>query len=372
MSQLPLVIGGQLIDFNQLAGFNYVQGFPELMDRSWRHNRDAMIGYTENKTFIYPLPGKQRIYASPGKSWKPGSRLRAYRAGNVSDWRIVNVISYNTVTGELYIEIVGSSTFETAAMGGTAWLLTPFFTDMTQSAALPIANGGTAATSVDDARASLMLPHHSRYAHFYSDFIQPVSYCRIGSSAVDEGMAIPVMSSVNLSEDFATHPGIYRLGVNTGHRILGFGRYCASRWTDFSGDDTLFEMQFRLPALSSSGSYNFECGLIGTSAKITVAYTDTANSGRFQYIYGANASYSTSNSTLTVVAGTWYKMSIAVSGANINISIGAQSINTSKAPFQGVSSGNRMMPATRLTRTSGSPIAEVDYMYFRKHFTNGR
>ena len=376
MAPLPLVIGGQRVTIDQLAGQNYVVGYPELIALIVRHCENPSYGYALAPAYIYPLPGKQKIWALPGRSWAPGQRLKAFRIGDSSDYRIIFVHKYDKMTGELWLEVVAASKFSTIKLGGNGFFLQPHFLEPVGASAVAVANGGTAGTNVDEIRASLMLPFNPSYSVLFSDFVVPDSFCRIGTSSSDLGPAYQDRISTNVPFSFSSHPGVYGFSRQATQHVC-FGRGWIN-WADMSGDNTAFEAMVNFDNLSSSNAYTYEVGLIGTATggKISISYQEDQNTGRFQVIHGVSNSYTTVNSTFTVAADTWYKLRIAIAGSNIIASAnGTQLASFSKTNYQNVAQSNLMTPMARLTvtgTTDTSIMAYLDYLYFRKHFPSGR
>lgn len=377
MSTLPLVIAGQTVGLGELAGYNYLSGYPELMTLLIQHCQDPANGYALSPAFIYPFPGKQKIYAQQGRSWQQGQRLRAAKIGLTTNWRTVIVHNYLPLTGELWIEVMASSVYESAQVGSGGWYLTPYFSEPIGAALVAIANGGTAAATVDDARVSLQLPLNTTYQTFFSDFIFPDCFCRNIYNNVDQGAAVSYDAGTNLSIDFSAHPGLMKMQtqISTDVQQVSFGKAYNHHWADMSGDNSVFESLFHIPALSTSGTYQFETGLIGTNAKISLSYKDTLNAGSFQYVYGTGGAYTTTNTAVLAAINTWYKFTVVISGANVQMTInGASSTTTAKAAYQGVGTTNRMTPMARLTQAASalSPLVNLDYLYYRKFFPSGR
>lgn len=378
MTALPLDFYGQTVGINQLSGQNYVQGWPELVQLILAASQNPSFGYALPPCFVYPTPGKQRVYAIKGRSWMPGQRLRAYRFGNAGDYRTVMVHAYDFYSGILDIEVVASSTYETEAGAATGYYFTPYFSEPIGASLVSIATGGTGGSDIDSSRKALLLPTQRNYSIFYSDFVNPNSWARHSINNVDKGAAsFNNTGSGSLNIDYQNHPGIlYMQNVVSVNdvEVVSFGRPFEHGWCDMSGDDTMFESLFYFPALSVSGAYLFETGLIGSQAKIAVSYMDTLNTGKFQILSGVGASYSTFNSALTVASSTWYKVNISISGANVAITInGANGTTVAKSTFQGVTDLNKMIPMARLTmKAAGTINSYLDYLYFRRHFNAGR
>lgn len=381
MSTLPLPINGEVFDINRLAGRTYVQDFPRLMSQLLEHERNPVFGYCLAPAFIYPLPGKQRIYTQVGKSWGPGCRLRAYRIGNAANWRTLLVHEYSAVTGIMYAEVTATSTFETSQVGATGYFITPYFPEgVNTTSALAFANGGTSAATVDAAREALLLPINRTATVMFADFVFLNRECRLMQNGVDLGAAIhSIVASPTwfLNYAYDQHPGIVDLittGLLNSTAQLALGRPSDHHWTDFAGNDTLFEAQLLIPFLSTGGTFQIEVGLIGTNAKLSFSYKDTLNTGRFQFVYGVGASYTTIASALTVAAGTWYKFKISISGANIVFDVNGTQTTVAASTYQGVALTNRMTPQIRITQAvaGSSGEAYVDYIYFRKTFPTGR
>lgn len=374
MATLPLVINGQLVDINQLSGYNYVSGYPELANLLWRHCQNPSHGWTLQGMYIYPIPGRQKIFALPGRSWAPGQRLKAYRFGNTGDYRIIFVRKYDKYTGELWIEVVGSPIFTTPKMGATGYYLMPHFIEPVFSAVAPITSGGTAGATIDEARQGLLLPDTTKYLTLYNDFISPDSYClacntnTVICDAYNDG---GVTVGTSLGAAYNQHPGLFTLTGLSGANTVAFGRPYLN-WTDFSGDDTYFETDVIFNTLASSASYTFQCGLVGPSGNVRVAYTDTLNSGRFVLQHGVNGTITTVTTTLAVTTNTWYKIRLFVASSNIQLQInGGNYAVAAKTNYQGVSQTNLMTPMVRMTG-SGYQAILVDYLYFLKHFPGGR
>jgi hypothetical protein len=375
MATLPLVINGQLVDIDQLSGFNYVAGYPELAGLLWRHCQNPAFGYTLQGMYIYPIPGRQKIFALPGRSWAPGQRLKAYRFGNSGDYRIVFVHKYDKNTGELWIEVVASPIFTTPKMGATGYYLAPHFVEPILSAAAPIASGGTGGVGVDEARLGLQIADRKNYASWFTDFIFPESYVNLTnglntviSRAFDDGRV-----ATALPGDFAQHPGTFLLGATAGGNGVAFGSPYLN-WTDFSGDNTVYECSVLFNTLASSGNYAFQCGLLGAAAggHVRCQYTDNVNSGRFTLQHGIGGGNTVVNTTLTVATGTWYRIRLSISSTNIALTINnTQYATVSKTSYQGVSQVNLMTPMIMITPSQNAVIA-ADYMYFLKHFPAGR
>ena len=374
MATLPLVINGQLVDINQLSGYNYVSGYPELANLLWRHCQNPSHGWTLQGMYIYPIPGRQKIFALPGRSWAPGQRLKAYRFGNTGDYRIIFVRNYDKYTGELWIEVVGSPIFTTPKMGATGYYLMPHFIEPVFSAVAPLSSGGTGGATIDEARRGLLLPDTSKYLTLYSDFISPDSYClwcagnNVTCDAYNDG---GVTVGVTLSASYAQHPGIATLSKAGVGDTLAFGRPYLN-WTDFSGDDPYFETEVLFLTLAPSGTYTFQCGLISANGNVRVTYTGNVNSGRFVLQHGLNGAITSVNTTLTVTTNTWYKIRLFVNGSNIQLQInGTNYATAAKANYQGVNQTNLMTPMVRTTGLADQSIL-VDYLYFLKHFPSGR
>lgn len=378
-STLPLYINNQKITIDQLSGNNYVAGYPELMALFVIHQQDPNLGYTQTPTFIFPTPGKQTFYATPGKSWKPGMRLRAYRFGNGADFRTLIVYDYDAITGKVRAEVVASGLFTTPELNVSGYFLTPYFGEQVGAAVLGFANGGTGGTNVEDARKGLQFNNNKWFSTLFADFVLPNNYCRYIVAGVDQGPAVDAATGISLDYDFSVHPGVFKLTAGqAGTNIaasLQFGKNYDYDWADFSGDETVFEADILIPALGTSGAYTLEIGLLGPTAKICVQYKDTLNTGRFQIITGVSSSFATFNTTLAAAATTWYKIRMEIISTNISIQInGANGTTVAKGIFQGVSTGNRMTPMIRATSNAVAVEARVhsDYLYFRKHFPTGR
>ncbi len=373
MATLPLTINGQIVDLNQLTGFNYVTGYPEIAALLQQAGQSPNFGWTAANMFIYPIPGRQTIYAIPGRSWGPGQRLRAYAFGNASDYRTIYVYSYDIYSGKLVIEVVASSSYVTPASANTGYYLTPNYSEPAFAGAIPIANGGTGAFTLDTARTSLQLPSRSTYSILFHDFILPDTIIR---NRYGEDLSSDGYTPIPLEAAYSAHPGLYHLPSDSGNDAVAFGRI-ASGWTDFSGDSTYFEASVYIKALSTSlARYELQVGLIGTGvgnyAGLYASYTDNINGGQFVFKNGLNGAVGSTNTTVAVAASTWYKIQLAISSGNIYLTInGTNAASTAKASYQGMTQSNWMTPAVVNTAAASNKMV-VDYLYFIKHLASGR
>lgn len=383
MSQMPLYFEGQLVDINQLSGNNYVQGYPELMTLMGRHVRNPANGYALAPTFIYPLPGKQRIYAQTGRSWKPGTRLRAYRAGNTGDWRTVMVHAYDPATGVLDIQVVASNNFETPRVGAQAWFLTPNFYEVVGTTAAALTTGGTGGFDIDSARAGLALPVNVKYQQWFADFLHNENFISVvtTTNTTDEGVAgTTALSGAALSYGYDNNPGVYRLDAGSGGgntvRSLQIGRSFLHHWTDFTGDDTLFECGLFITGVSATNYYRMEVGLIGGNGQVKFQFQCSINTQRFQVIHGINGGTTTVNTSVAAVAGSFFKFRFIKAGGNISAFINGANVATlTGSTYSQVTATNRMTPMVRVTSLTGGGLtasADVDYIFYRKQFLNGR
>lgn len=383
MSTLPLYINEQKITIDQLGGFAYPVGYPELVQLMLLHNKDPATGFSNplSKPFIYPLPGKQSIYASRGRSWAPGQRLRAFKSGVGTAWLTILVNAYDKLTGKLTFEVTAASYFDVTIPN--FYMLTPYYPQYVNTALLPTANGGTAANTVDNARTNLQLPTHSAYSTQFADFTLPNSFARhvtkTAGVLADLGPAWESILPLTNSYEPNNNPGIVRIDNTYTPAAVGnsdavfFGKPFLHDWTDFSGAGTAFECNVNLETLSAiaGNGYLLEIGLVGSTAKLLCSYADNVNSGRFVYSSGVSSSFASLNTTLTVAINTWYKIRIEVTGATITFKINdAQAQTVTAATFAGLSGNNRMSPFARITITNGNGSrAAIDYMMFRKNLS---
>lgn len=361
MSTLPLVIGGQTVSVDQLSGYNYVHGYPELAGLLKEHGRRPYFGWTVEGAYVYCTPGKQRILTTPGKSWCAGYRLRASRFGNSGDYRTLRVISYDKDTGLMHVEVVASSTFSTPESGSTGYYLYPEFPEAMGTSLLGISSGAVGGRDPITARSGIRVSEPEDYSEFYLDFLSPEDYCSMNTTgATYVRFPVPGFPETSLQLTFDTHPGYFRFADSD---TVAIGRPYLD-WTDFSGDQTYFECAIRFEQLVSGYSITF--GLLGASAKLVFVYDFSVNSSRFTVVHGVSSSYTTINTTFTPVVSTWYTLKIYVSGSNILFTINGTTVATiSKTNYQGVSSSNLMTP--QITHTGDPKSPYIDYMYFKKH-----
>ena len=374
MATLPLYINGQLITIDQLSGFNYVVGYPELAALIAAHGATPMFGWTREAQYVYPLPGTQRLWTLPGRSWRAGTRLRASRFGANSDWRTLTVISYDRYTGEMYAEITASTAFTLPVTGGQGYYLTPYaYEPISSTGALP-ASYGTGGFTVDDARAGLLLPNPSNYLCLFNDFVFPDSSIKVGTASATQQYTSFLDDGENTNNgiDYGTHPGVFTFGSSNNVTSLYFGKYYGP-WTDMTGDNTFFEIDVLFPKLSSSGNYVFNAGLIGPNANVRVSYTDNVNSGRFVLQHGINGGLTSVNTTVTMAINTWYRIRLDISSTNIRLLInGSPSATASKTNYQNVAPTNLMIPTVRSIGAAYANSVMTDYMFFLKHFPTAR
>ena len=74
MATFPLEFDGQTVGVDKLSGTKYVHAYSELIQQLLRHGAGTRYGYALSPTYIYPVPGKQRVVAQTGRSWVPGQR----------------------------------------------------------------------------------------------------------------------------------------------------------------------------------------------------------------------------------------------------------------------------------------------------------
>jgi len=387
MSTLPLTLADQLVTINQLAGSNYVPGYPELLNLLGQHPRKLLVGATviASNAYIYPIPGKQRVWAVKGKGWTSGMRLRAYKAGNLTHYCTILVNDYSAATGQMIFEVLAASYFDLAQP--SAYFFTPFFPESAASAVLSTASGGTAGNDIESARVGLKLPCNSKFTELFADFVVPLNICRRivrRPTLFDNGAAVALPLATN-PYDYQNHPGVARVGTGTPTGPISavgdydgvvLGRPSGHDWADWGADGTVFEAQINLPALITDSKSQVEVGLVGTNAKLLVCYTNGVNTGRFTFQTGVSGSYTTQNTVLTVAAATWYKIRLETVGANIQVQInGANTLTVAKAGFQGLSGNNRMSPLTRMIAIVSSPAQvaiDIDYLYFLREFPTAR
>lgn len=380
MATFPLEFDGQTVGVDKLSGTKYVHAYSELIQQLLRHGAGTRYGYALSPTYIYPVPGKQRVVAQTGRSWVPGQRLLAYKAGSTANWRIVVVRAYDPATGTLDLDVVSSSRFETPEAGVSHWYFTPNFVEQISAASsvISLSGGGTAGYSVETARNGLLLPTNSSIKEWFADFFLNESHVRhvTSTGSSEEVLRTNEFSGQDLVYPYDNSPGIYHLSAAVGQsESVQFGLDYWQNWADFGGAATLFECGLYPSQVSATNYYRFDVGLLGANAAAKFRFECGVNSQRFQVIHGVNSSYTTVNTTTTVTEGVYYKLRIEVSGSNLLFKVNGTTVATvSASSYQSVSASNRMTPMVKVTGISSGMDAEVfvDYLYFRKQFTSGR
>lgn len=369
---MATIFNEQAVTPAQLTGTNYVQGYHELITMMAEYLKDTANGYSTSSTFIYPLPGTQRIYATPTRSWLPGVRLRAYKGGKPSNWRTIIVKEYNKDTGEMVIEVVASSDFETADTGTGFWYLTPNFMEGIQTSPVSVSAGGTGASSVDSARNSIIAPLNRKVKEWFTDFILPSTDFRLNGQLFDP---LPVRTGASLDYPYSTSPGVFEL-VGEPTSAIEIGNSAIKGWTDFSGENTLFEARITFPVIPLSIGPLYEIGLASAQTQLLIVVEPGVNLNKFRYKYGTGGAFTTVDSASAYAPSTFYTFRIQASGANILFLVNGSSLGSVPASaYSGLSGINKFTPTIKASTSKlggNNTFAHVDYMYFRKEFPLGR
>ncbi len=220
--QLPLNFFDQLVDSSKLGGRNYVRGFPELVQLVKSHLASPGNGHSAPSTIIFLGSGQQQMYASYGKSWKPGIRLLCFDA-TASGFAVLKVLAYNPLTGLLVFENQFQSTFYDAK--ATTWTLASAFSELVMTANT-LAQGLTAANNVSSARGTLQegVPKNAG-AILFDDFIGKPAASWYVSTGVNHWQK-PV--NYTSSTDPVNHPGCAQISASAVGATQEFQR-CALR-----------------------------------------------------------------------------------------------------------------------------------------------
>jgi hypothetical protein len=383
---LPLTFDDIELKPESLSGYQYPTGFPTAMQAMLLGARSQFTGFTQDKTVIYFAPFLQRVWASKGKAWLPGARLLAalYDAGGVPVLALLQVYSYNDLTGELWFQMLYGNVVTPNLSG--KWLLTAQFADTILSTPLAIASGGTGASDLRTARNAIGAGMVDQYrARLYDDFVgSPEATFRNYTGSAGSGVINVEGPSYIASPDLINHPGCAILTVNTSsatsERTVSFP--IDFRVGFFPGTDTFFEANVYVPVLSNvTDTYILRIGAgiplgfgnsLGSNSfgYLTLKYTNAVNAGNWTTSYRTfSGGEITSNTAVAVVAATWYKIRVTHSGTNKIVTLNGSTVLTLADAgniFQNVNNlGVQMIKLAGTTPVS----AYVDYMYYRQQTT---
>jgi hypothetical protein len=376
---LPLYLGDVQITPLSLSGYNYGAGVPLALQALLRHSTSQLDALSLPNTVIYSGPGQQRMFIRGTKGYLPGARLMAYTldADSKPIYVLIRVISYSATTGALYFE----NLFQNILCQNLAavWALTAQYPDTLLGTPLAVASGGTGAggalqADIQTARKNLSKGRmESFWDTFFDDFVgTPVASARTYLS--------PTTTQVNptygTSPDLTNHPGIGVITVSTlnscaelyvgGNTVVGRSGLLPS------GAATLFEADVYVPALSTgTQGYILQAGVlpdisIGSSTSgsyIKLSYTHSVNAGNWTYEHSTGTFPTTGDTGVAVVAATWYRITVLLSGGNILVQLNGSTVLS----IIQTNYGNGRWSARMIKTIGGAAVnCYCDYLFLRQ------
>ena len=160
---------------------------------------------------------------------------------------------------------------------------------------------------------------------------------------------------------------------NTG--IGGFESSTGANRIKAGGADLVLEFRIRLPVLSGTPQYNVKLGLlnsntVGTPTNgIYFTYSSTINSGQWEGVSRNASTSSVVDSTIAVVANTWYKLRITINRAGTLVTFYVNDVSIGSYSGANIPTTNACRVMFRIEKqgsNSGtSRSLEVDNVYYR-------
>jgi hypothetical protein len=244
-------------------------------------------------------------------------------------------------------------------------------------------------TSIDDedyrmlrysGSAWLPWPYPARHRfHAYDDFVggtltnnQPFANSSSGTGAAVSTIAIA---------GTATHPGIAQLDAGTTTAGVVAMTTRSSSCILFGGAPWRFEAAFRIPVLSDgTDTFSLRIGFLDAFAAESVdcaylRYTHSVNAGKFEAVTRSNSSETVSDTGITVVANTWYRLRIEVNAAGTSIAFYLDDVLVATVTLTiPTGTGREVGAGAVLIKSAGttSRTTELDYLEIEAIFASAR
>lgn len=340
MGTWPVKLGDQTFDALKFEGYNYADGYPDLMGKLVEESNALFTDYCTDKFCVEY--GTFDFIVSPNKTYRAGMRL-LFTSANTTTYQygvtaspkfICLVVSYNSTSGVLKVKVEQITNRGISAK----WTITvatdlnvqPYYTTARY---IPVSSGGYGTEYVASSRAAVRIQESVYYAQeFFDDFIsgnQPTKN-QAGWTLADidwtSSLSVATEASFAITGQ-ARKLGAWKVTLATAGEVFTYSPLLPFRHLS-SGVTTKFKASFNLGQLSTSTrNYTLKVGMIGSTSGVWLEYNYNVNAGKWQTKVGGNSSIATGNTATTVATGE-QTIDIEVVGSNVVFMVNGSTIAT--------------------------------------------
>jgi hypothetical protein len=345
--------------FREFLGTRYVSGVPNSANSiiSLMKNYNSAI-YGGNFT---PAIATHTWYVSKNKAIGPGKYFLASSQDSRSSF-VGLVLDYNPIDGRLKFKCT------TILIPGTGkyWSIRTDYRLLTTAFANTLANGLTAATTVDGIKDSFRLHSLKNPWTYFEDF-----GCPSTAGATNGGLS----TTGGAANNYLVSGGAAKLSQFASNTSVQLSYGTSGFFTVASSGKLVYETKVSVDTLGSGAKqYTLLAGLKGSGSTVTAPF-DVGGLG-FSYYYGTNSgnwvckaannsSLGTINTAVAVVANTSYVLKVEVSAGSAEFFINGVSMGT-LANVPVAHANNLMMPIKAMNSGAtwaGTVISSCDYFY---------